>query len=216
VLALDARAHGRSDRRPADVSRAAHVADVVFWLNEVGLVPVRLVGQSLGGNTAFLVAARYPEVVSALVVAESTPAPAPHSPEAVRRWLESWPVPFASAQAALTFFGGDTLRARAWSSGLETNADGLTPRFDIDMMVASIDALAQASCWDDWAEVQTPTLVVRAEHGVPRDETLRMIETNPQARLVEIADAGHDVHLEKPAEWKDAVGPFLAQAAEGR
>src|SRR5205814_327165 len=83
--------------------------------------------QSLGGHTAFLVAARYPDLVSALVVAESTPAAGPPFPEAVERWLESWPVPFESREAALAFFGGDTLWARGWASGLEASRDGQSP-----------------------------------------------------------------------------------------
>jgi pimeloyl-ACP methyl ester carboxylesterase len=84
VVALDARGHGRSERRPADVSRARHVEDVVFWINELALAPVQLLGQSLGGHTAFLTASGHPDVVQALVVAESTPAASPDAPGVVQ------------------------------------------------------------------------------------------------------------------------------------
>jgi len=65
VVAFDARGHGRSERRPEDVSREAHVADVAFVIEQLELGPVVVVGQSLGGVTALLVAAEHPELVRA-------------------------------------------------------------------------------------------------------------------------------------------------------
>ena len=212
VVALDARGHGRSERRPADVSRAAHVADVAFWVRELELGPVALVGQSLGGHTAFLVAARRPDLVRSLIVAEATPAAGPHASRAVEAWLESWPVPFDSEEAAIAFFGGETLWARGWASGLERSGDGLRPRFDADVLVASLAEVAEP-CWDDWARITVPTLVVRGDNGVPREEVLRMVELHPRARLVDIARARHDVHLENPFGWRDAVETFLREGA---
>ena len=39
---------------------------------------------------------------------------------------------------------------------------------------------------------------------------MRMVELNPMIRLVTIADAGHLVHCEQPAEFSEAVLAFLA------
>jgi pimeloyl-ACP methyl ester carboxylesterase len=94
-------------------------------------------------------------------------------------------------------------------SGLQSSPDGLMPGFDVDVMVASLDEVAETSYWEDWSNVRAPTLVVRAENGVPRDAVLRMIEAQPRAQLVEIAKAKHDVHLDKPIEWRKAVDAFL-------
>jgi pimeloyl-ACP methyl ester carboxylesterase len=74
VLALDLRGHGRSEHAPGDVSRGAHVADVAFATERLGSAPVVLVGQSLGGHLAMLVAARHPTLVRGLVVVEASPA----------------------------------------------------------------------------------------------------------------------------------------------
>lgn len=81
VLALDTRGHGRSERNPSDVSRAAHIHDVAFVVERLGLGPVVLVGQSLGGQTALLVAAAQPDLVRALVV---------HRPNEWRRALSDF------------------------------------------------------------------------------------------------------------------------------
>lgn len=88
VLAPDQRGHGRSERRPQDVSRGAYVTDVAMWIEQFEAAPAVLVGQSLGGHTALLLAARRPDLVSALVVVEATPAANPAARDGVRRWLE--------------------------------------------------------------------------------------------------------------------------------
>src|SRR5204863_1982896 len=115
--------------------RQAFVADVIGWLDELAFDRASLAGQSLGAHTAFLVSARYPERVSRLVVAEASPSPNPASQQVVRTWLEAWPIPFPTEEAAKEYFGGDTLWAEAWASGLEMRADGLWPSFDIDQML---------------------------------------------------------------------------------
>jgi pimeloyl-ACP methyl ester carboxylesterase len=54
-------------------------------------------------------------------------------------------------------------------------------------------------------------LVVRAERGVDHELAQRMVETLPQAQLVEITAASHDVHLEQPEKWQQTVARFLAE-----
>ncbi|MFC8516701.1 alpha/beta fold hydrolase [Streptomyces sp. NPDC057257] len=91
VVAYDARAHGASTRRPADVTRAAHVADGVALVEELGLAPVTLVGQSLGGHTALLVAAAQPHLVRSLILIEAGPAGRnPELPSLIASWLADW------------------------------------------------------------------------------------------------------------------------------
>jgi pimeloyl-ACP methyl ester carboxylesterase len=37
-----------------------------------------------------------------------------------------------------------------------------------------------------------------------------MLALQPYARLIEIADAGHDLHLDQPVRWRAAVAGFLS------
>lgn len=215
VVALDQRGHGRSERSPSDVSRSAFVDDAEAWIEALDLAPVVLIGQSLGAHTAFLAAARRPDLVGALVVAEATPQADPGAPAGVASWLESWPVPFASQGDATAYFGGsNSLWARAWTAGLEQTDDGLRPAFDIPVMVAALDESSRVSYWEEWEQIRCPTLIVRAKGGEGCPATYgRMTRLLPGSRLVEIPDAGHDVHLDQPARWRAAVEDFLASVA---
>lgn len=53
--------------------------------------------------------------------------------------------------------------------------------------------------------IRCPTVVVHAGNGVVEPETASgMTERLPGAQLIEIADAAHDLHLDRPDDWRDA------------
>jgi pimeloyl-ACP methyl ester carboxylesterase len=210
VLAPDARGHGRSERRPQDLTPDAFVRDAESWLEHLSLAPAVVVGQSFGGITALLLAARRPDLVRALVIAEATPASDREAVASVRRWLASWPLPFPTSDHAQAFFGGDTLRARAWSAGLEQRRDGLWPAFEPAVLLAALAGAEARSHWDEWASIRCPVLVVRAADGAPSGETRRMLDLLPGAGLAEIEEAGHDVHLDQPERWETVVFQFIS------
>jgi pimeloyl-ACP methyl ester carboxylesterase len=209
VVAVEQRGHGRSERSPADVTPEAFGADVEMWIERLGLAPAVVVGQSFGGLVAFLLAGRRPELVRGLVVVEASPTADPDAPETVGRWLASWPAPFASRQDAVSYFGGDTGWSRAWAGGLEQRDGGLWPAFEPEVMLAALAGASERSWWNDWARIQCPALVAYGEQGGLRNETRRMVEKLTGARAAEIADAGHDLHLEQPARWRETLEAFL-------
>lgn len=211
VVALEQRGHGRSDRTPADMSTAAFVQDAEMCLVEMRCAPATVIGQSLGGLIAMLLAAKRPDLVRSLVVVEATPAEDTQAASIVRDWLESWPVPFPSSSEALAFFGGETTWARAWRGGLEKRNGALWPAFDTETLVQSIADASRRSYWDEWSAVGCPTMVVRAAGETDASTYRRMMNAKPNARLVEIDDAGHDLHLDQPARWRQALETFLAE-----
>jgi pimeloyl-ACP methyl ester carboxylesterase len=211
-VGLDLRGHGESTRTPSTVAPAAFVGDVLAWLDALGFDHAAVLGQSFGGLIAFLTAARSPERVARLVVAEASPAPDPGGVAVVREWLESWPLPFSDLEAAARFFGGGALRAEAWALGLEEREEGLWPRFDQE---TALEALRESASghWDDWCSIRCPTLIVRGEQGMPAEDAERMASRLGQARVETVPSAGHDVHLEQPSAWRAAVEPFLAETS---
>jgi pimeloyl-ACP methyl ester carboxylesterase len=215
ALALDQRGHGRSERRPDDLSRAAFVEDVRTLIEYLSLDSVVLVGQSMGGNTAFLTAAAYPERVRALVVVEASPdGPSPGLADQIAAWLNRWPIPFADVNTAYQFFASEHLPPGPWTDGLERRDDGLWPRFEKGVMVACIADLAARAYWNEWRGLRCPTLIVRGQHGnFPAEHMQDLARLLPSATAVTIQDASHDVHLEAAAAFADELKRFLAHAS---
>ncbi|MBM7090872.1 alpha/beta hydrolase [Streptomyces sp. S12] len=210
AVSVDQRGHGASERHPVDVSRAAYVADVVAVVDQLGLRRPVLVGQSLGGHTAMLTAAAHPGLVRALVLVEAGPGgPNPSVGEDIGGWLDSWPTPFPSREAAATFFGGGPVGA-GWAAGLEEHADGWWPRFDRDVMVGSLAENARRSFWHEWGQVACPTLVVMAQSGfLSAQEADEMLRRRPATMALSIPGTGHDLHLEQPEILHSVVSDFL-------
>ena len=210
VFALDQRGHGLSDKPPTGYSRDEYVEDIVGVIEGLQLRPVVLIGQSMGGLNAFLVAARRPDLVRALIVAEATPAIDRFAQRQIAKLLRAWPVPFRSRKDAETFFGGDTSCARSWAEGLEKRADGYWPRFRTENMVASLADVATRDYWIEWQRVQCPTLLVSGElSATPKHDLIEMTQRLTLCRHISIANAAHDVHLEQPEVWREIVQSFL-------
>jgi 3-oxoadipate enol-lactonase len=78
VYGVDLRGHGSSDW-PGSYSIQLMADDVVRFLDTLGLGPVALVGHSMGGVVAYVLASQHPERVSRLVLEDPAP-PWPRPP----------------------------------------------------------------------------------------------------------------------------------------
>jgi pimeloyl-ACP methyl ester carboxylesterase len=211
VVAFDARGHGGSERVPPDVSRSAHIADAAYVIEQMGLEPCAVIGQSIGGVTALLLAAAHPALVQSLIVAEAAPVtPDETGIKQVEQSLSRWPVPFPTRAAAVEFFGGPSIPADAWADGLRERQGGWWPQFDIQVMLRTLREAPPATYWQEWAGIRCPTLIVRGQKGaLSASDARRMLDTLPGSRAIEIAEAGHDVHLEQSIQWQHAIEEFL-------
>ena len=220
VLLVDQRGHGASTRLPDDLSRDAFVGDVVAVIEE--LVPgrrVTLVGQSMGAHTAFLVAARRPDLVEGLVMLEGHVAGNDDPAEAagLGRYFASWPVPFEDEAAARDFLG-DGVIVDAWVADLQSTDDGLVPRFDAAVMRRTIEAVHEPR-WGEWEALRVSTLAIFAKQGMFSDpDKDALIRRRPEAYRVDLMGGSHDAHLDAFDEWIEVLRRWLSrdQANESR
>ncbi|MFF5974861.1 alpha/beta fold hydrolase [Streptomyces sp. NPDC012769] len=232
VVALDQRGHGASERHPGDVSRAAYVADVLAVLDHLGLADAVLVGQSYGGHAALLTAAatarggagatsaarsgrlagRLTGRLAGVVLVEAGPGGAdPAVLAGVGDWLRAWPVPFPSRDAAVAHLGGGPV-GEGWTDGLEERDGGLWPRFDPEVMIASLAENADRAWWEEWAAIDVPVLAVLAQNGIiPAEEYDEMGRLLPGLRGACVPGTGHDLHLERPEVLHALVSGFLQE-----
>ncbi|MFD9438324.1 alpha/beta fold hydrolase [Streptomyces sp. NPDC060006] len=210
VVALDQRGHGASERHPLDVSRNAYVADVIAVLDQLALRRPVLVGQSLGGHTAMLTAAVHPGRIHALALIEAGPGgPNPDTPAEIRAWLDSWPTPFPSYEAAVGFFGGGAV-GEGWAAGLQQHGGGWRPRFDREVMVRSLEEATRHSTWREWGQVTCPALLVLARSSIiPSRDIDEMLRQRPDTVAVSIPRTGHDLHLQEPETLHATLSGFL-------
>lgn len=211
VVLVDLRGHGDSTRRPRDLSRSAFVGDVVRVIETAVGGPVALVGHSMGGHTAMLVAAERPDLVSKLVLLESTAGGDGDrvARDAMRSYFASWPLPFPDKQTASDFLGDGALE-RALVADLEHCPDGLWPKFAPDILVGTMEAVDEGPRWAEWEAITVPTLVAFAENGMFDEHTMReFVARGRNVQRVNIVQAGHDAHLESPGVWADTLRAFL-------
>ena len=222
AVAPDLRGHGRSDHPtdPADYSFELMAADVVALADHLGWERFALVGHSMGGAVAQLVALDRPERLTALVLASTFHGPvAGITMELVElgRWVvrESGMSGLAEALAARRAENPDSIaafeRLQEASPGHAEQSRARLEATSPDMWMALAPRfVAQEDRLDRLAKVDVPTAVIVGELDLTMlDDCRRLATTIPGATLTVIPDAGHVPQLEQPDAWWDALARFL-------
>lgn len=176
----DTRGHGKTT-----CGTAAHYTidlfaeDLAKFCDELGLGSFCLVGFSDGGNTALTYAVRHPERLSSLAVSGAN-----IFPSGIKFGLRTTlRMRYFAAQAAARHGGG--VGSKQWHKAellsLMVNYPHIAPRL-----------LKNIPC---------PTLVLEGEHDVISPKHTRLIASSiPNARLVTVSGAGHNVFDDRPDE----------------
>ncbi|MEV4613045.1 alpha/beta hydrolase [Kitasatospora sp. NPDC049258] len=200
-LLLDLLGFGLSDR-PADFpyTREAHADAVAAALTDAGLAGVDVVGHSMGGAIAVVLAARHPHLVSRLVLVDAgiDPAPAPQTP----------------GSTGITGFTEEEFLAGGWRPTRER----VGPAWWSTMRLAGRTALYRSAV--DRARATSPTvrelllglpgprtfLYPAADGELPGAEGL--VASGVTVRAV--PDCGHNIMLDNPDGFAREVARALA------
>jgi pimeloyl-ACP methyl ester carboxylesterase len=208
VVMPDARGHGDSSTPQSGYRYEDFAGDVVGLIDELGLSAPVLLGHSMGGMTAAVVASQLGTRIRAVILADPTFL----SPQRQREVYESdvveqhrrllasdRDVALAQARArhprrtpGLVELVTDARRR----TRLETFEVLTPPNPEYHRLVASI---------------QIPILLVIAGQGVVSAETARELQAlNPQLHVEQIPDAGHGLQYDQPERFEAIVGSFLS------
>lgn len=214
VLIPDLRCHGDSQLGSATIDRSAFVGDIAAVIERLAPGRVVLVGQSIGGVLATLVAHAMPSAVGHLVLVEAGAEPiTPEDRAGLARWFESWPERFADRLEAERFFGAEHRSTPAWIAGLERDEQGFVPRFNAGDLLRMVDELGRTSRLSELRELTIPvTLLHAGDRGFLTSSDLdEMRAAVPRLDVSEALDCGHDIHLDDPANVARII-----EAAAGR
>lgn len=222
ILLLDQRGHGRSQHfdsyTPDD-----YADDLLMFLEEWGWDQIHLVGHSMGGRNAFHFAHLHPEKIEKLVIEDITPAPDEKSADRITRMINLVPVPFQSRKEAKDFFQDKFPKALLGNPQAKTlgdyfytnmaeQKDGTTSwRFDVDGIIATIEAGRKVELWNEVEALSMPTLWMRGSESedLSKAHFDRVLESNSEIQGIEIGPSGHWIHFDQPAQFIEAIQRFF-------
>lgn len=223
VYAPDLRGHGESEHAPGGYLVWAFAMDLRGFVEEMDLEAFDLVAHSIGSRIAMAYARDHSHRLKHLVLADMGPQMADQGARGIRRSTgEAQKAPgFATEAEAIEHFARlypgrdrDFLLRQVYASlQLDEATGNLVFRFDPAIHQATgRGAIVEIPyLWESLEHITCPTLVIRAEKSkiLSREIAEEMVRRLPNGRLIEIADAGHQVPLHQPEAFSRAVREFL-------
>jgi 3-oxoadipate enol-lactonase len=213
VLAPDARGHGGSSWNGKPFAVEDMAADVALLIEQVG-GPAAVVGMSMGGCTAIALAVRRPDLVSGLVLADTT---ADYGPDKESAWeTRAQNAVEKSRTQQLTF------QHERWFSPSFLESDEVTRVSDIFLATDSEAHAAAAralGAYDDLERldrITAPTLVVVGEedYATPPAMAKELHAGIVGSELEVLPETRHLSLIQNRAIWPRIV-EHLQQASEG-
>lgn len=197
-------------------------ADAVALLDALGIARAHVVGASMGGMIAQLVAAGWPDRISSLVsVMSSSGAPGLPGPTPALRCRLIARRPANPTREQVVAVGAETLRLISYpdpASDPDAFAEAAGKAFDrgYNPMGARrqlLAILADGSRVSRLRTIRAPTLVI---HGavdplVPLPNSKDIARHIPGARLVVVPEMGHDLPPSRVAEMVDLIAEHAAR-----
>jgi pimeloyl-ACP methyl ester carboxylesterase len=229
VIAVDQRGRGKSgwDEALANYTPALYVQDMFKLMGELGITRAALIGTSMGGIMAMIMAMIAPQAVIGMVINDVGPEIDVRGLERIksyvgksppiRSWLDAAARAKETNDVAFPDYTDDDWMAFARRTYHER--DGI-PVSSYDPGISSAfdpggPVVAPPDMWGIWETLkEIPVLGVRGELSDLLSEATfgRMLETHPGMRAVTVANRGHAPMLDEP-EVVSAIDAFLADLA---
>lgn len=230
VYLIDQRNHGRSPNT-SDHSYELMKEDVAAFFDHQQIDKAVVIGHSMGGKTAMLFAADYPEKVEKLVVADIAPKDYMELGENSQYYqhrliletlieLKNNCTNYTSREQIGTFLqlklGEENLVQFLLKSIYhDKESNRFKSRVNAEVLYDSLDEIISGVNFR-WLEdripiLRYPVLFIRgAKSNYLTEEDVKLVKTiYPEAQIETIPDAGHWLHAEQPRLFMDALLRFI-------
>lgn len=218
IVAVDLRNHGDSTHASSMTypEMAADVAELADTLNHR---TINLLGHSMGGKTAMVMAMHYPELLNKLIIVDIAPVVYNPKSDDLVSFMQALPVGTltnrAEASDLLSRDITDTVLRQFLLQNMVKNQQeaGFRWRINLDAIRNNYDAIRSFPTELLQSRYHGQSLFIagsRSEYFHP--DYPQIISTMfPEARIVVVEDAGHWVHADKPELVATEIRNFLAQ-----
>lgn len=213
VHLVDQRNHGRSFH-DSEFNYEVLAADLKQYCSHHTINNMVLLGHSMGGKTAMLFAALYPELISKLIVADISPRFYPVHHDAIMEGLCSLNFEEISSRKEAEIQLSNYVSDAGTRQFLLKNIYRISPsvlglRINLKVLKTNVSEVGEALPSN--LNFQKDTLFLRgdkSEYISTQDEVL-ITNQFPRATLKTISNAGHWLHAENPVEFFDRVCAFI-------
>jgi 3-oxoadipate enol-lactonase len=212
VIAWDMPGYGGSASLPT-VGIAALADALRDFLREVGATTPILVGHSIGGMIVQQLLAKSPDIASAVVLAQTSPAFGKPDGDWQKAFIEARLGPLDRGETLVSLaptlvkeLVGDDPDVSGMELARHCMACVPEPTYRATML-----ALMGFDLRDALKNISVPTLVLSGskDKNAPAPMMAKMAGYIPSATYVELEGAGHLVNLERPGEFNAALDRFL-------
>lgn len=214
AYAISQRGHGDSDRPESGYSIDDFAADVVAFMDAVGVARATVIGHSMGSVVARRLAATYPGRVDRLVLVGSSFTFLTDLTEEFREAVHSLedPVPYEFALE----FQKSTIHVPVPAEFLD-RVVGETLKLPARVWRAALDGVLDANDEADLKRIVSPTLVMWGDRDeyFAREQQDRLVGAIPGAELLVYPDTGHDLHWERPESVAYDLAAFIGNTSAG-
>ncbi len=207
VIMPDARGHGKSSKPDHGYRYEDHANDVVGLIKALRLTSPILIGHSMGGLTAAVVASSNPKLIRGLNLVDPTFL----SPKVQREVRDS---DVADQHRRILNMSLDNVieEARTRHPNRSSEIIELCARARLQTSMGAFDVLTPPN--PDYkrlvSTIDVPSLLILADKGVVSSDVAEELQRlNPKFQIELIREAGHGLHFDQPERFADVVKSFL-------
>ena len=214
TLIPDARNHGRSPHSD-DFDYQVLADDVVEFIQQHRLASASLLGHSMGGKTAMLVALQHPELIDKLIVVDMAPRAYPPEHEIIFEALNSINLSVMvrriDIETKLAQHLADEATIQLLMKNLARDEQGkFRWKINLPVIQKNYDSINTALPTQQM-RFEKPALFIRGEHSeyILLEDLRPIAALFPRAELITIKNAAHWVHADAPEDFAQTVLEFL-------